>query len=236
LRTRLRSSGANGEVLLKLYTRVWARQQRAKSELATRVDTTRPLEALAMRLPRVRFRLRTLLILPAAVALILVAIDPFTARPCFWRNGSFEFDVVNARDRRAIRAYVTMTYEGPLAGQPGSGDWCRTLGAPYETYRGYTPDVGYGGLVCIVRHRPGTLIFRRHDQTIVEGVRFRVEAEGYEPFEFAPVDPQEKPLVCETWDPPVFRVELRRHGASGVPVSWSTRPELKLYEPWFPGR
>ena len=96
--------------------------------------------------------------------------------------------------------------------------------------------MGYGYLACIVRHRPGTLIFRRHDLTIIEGVRFRVEADGYEPFDFAPVDPQGKPLAFETWDPPVFRVALRRDGASGVPVSWSTRPELKLYEPWFPGR
>jgi hypothetical protein len=189
-----------------------------------------------MWLPRIRFRLRTMLMLPAAVALVLVAIDPFTARPSFWRIGVFEFDVVDARDRHSIRAYVTLTYEGPLAGQPDSGHTYRTLGVPYKTYRGYTPDVGYGGLACIVRHRPKTLIFRRHDQTITEGVRFRVEADGYEPFEFAPVNPKGEPLVFETWDPPVFRVELRPNGASAVPVSWSTRPELTLYEPWFPGR
>jgi hypothetical protein len=189
-----------------------------------------------MSLPRVRFKLRILLMLPAAVALILVAIDPFTARPCYWRYGIFEFDVVNARDRRPIRAHVTMTYEGSLAGQPGSGSSYSTLGEPYETYRGSTPHVGYGGLACIVRHQPGTLIFRRHDLTITEGVRFRVEADGYEPFEFAPVDLQGKPLVFKTWDPPVFRVELRRDGASAVPVSWSSRPELKLHEPWYPGQ
>jgi hypothetical protein len=187
-----------------------------------------------MRLPRARFKLRTLLLLPTAVALILVAIDPLTARPCYWRYADFEFDVVDARDRRPIRAYVSMTYEGPLAGQPGSGNLYRTLGLPYEKYRGLTPNVGYGGLTCIVRHRPGTLIFRRHDLTMTEGVRFRVEADGYEPFEFAPVDPQGEPLAFETWDPPVFRVELRRERESAVPASWSTRPELKWYEPWFP--
>jgi hypothetical protein len=185
--------------------------------------------------PRVRFKVWTLLLLPAAVALALVAIDPLTARPRYWRYASFAFDVVDANDRRPIRAYVTVTYEGLLAGQPGSGSFYRTLGEPYETYRGETPDVGYGGLACIVRHQPGTLIFRRHDRTMTEGVRFRVEADGYEPFEFAPVDPQGKPLAFETWDPPVFRVELRRDGASGVPVSWSTRPELELFKPWFPG-
>jgi len=189
-----------------------------------------------MRQPRAQFRLRTLLLLPAAIAPALMAIDPLTARPCYWRCATFEFDVVDARDRRPIQAYVTMTYEGPLAGQPGSGNFYRTLGLPYEKYCGLTPDVGYGGLACIVRHRPGTLIFRRHDLTITEGVRFRVEAHGYGPFEFAPGDAQGKPLAFETWDPPVFRVELRRDGAPGVPVSWSTRPELKLYEPWFPGR
>jgi hypothetical protein len=189
-----------------------------------------------MRRPRARFKLRTLLLLPAAVALVLVAIDPLTARPCYWRHGTFEFDVVDARDRRPIQAIVTMTYEGPLAGQPGSGSAYRTLGRPYETYRGMTPAVGYGGLNLIVRHRPGTLILRRHDLTITEGVRFRVDADGYEPFKFAPVDPQGKPLAFETWDPPVFRVELRRAGASGVPESWSTRPELKLHEMWLSGR
>jgi hypothetical protein len=188
-----------------------------------------------MRLPRVRFKVRTLLLLPAAVALVLAAIDPLTARPCYWRYGTFEFDVVDARDWRPMQAIVTMTYGGPLTGQPGSGNSYRTLGLPYETYRGLTPDVGYGGLTCIVRHRPGTLIFRRYYLTITEGVRFRVEADGYDPLEFAPVDPQGKPLAFETWDPPVFRVELRRAGQSGVPVSWSTRPELKWYEPWFPG-
>jgi hypothetical protein len=149
-----------------------------------------------------RFKLRTLLLLPATVALVLMAIDPFTARPCYWRLAVVEFDVVDARDRRPIQAYVTMTYVGPLAGQPGSGNFYRTLGLPYEKYHGLTPDVGYGGLACIVRHRPGTLIFRRHDLTITDGVRFRVEADGYEPFEFAPVDPQGKPLAFETWDPP----------------------------------
>jgi hypothetical protein len=188
-----------------------------------------------MRLPRVRFKMRTLLLLPVAVAIVLVAIDPLTARPSYWRKGLFEFDVMDARDRRPIRATVTMTYEGPLAGQTGSGDFYTTLGLPYETYRGLTPKVGYGGLVCIVRHRPRTLIFRRHDLTVTEGVRFRVAADGYEPFDFAPVDRHGKPLAFETWDPPVFRVELRRAGASGKPVFWSTRPELKAYYRWFPG-
>src|SRR5262245_47085874 len=116
-----------------------------------------------MRLPRARFKVRTLLLLPAAVALILVAIDRLTARPSYWRLGHVEFDVVDAHDRRPVEAIVTLTYEGPLAGQRGSGNSYRTLGLPYETYRGLTPNVGYGGLQCIVRHRPGTLIFRRHD-------------------------------------------------------------------------
>lgn len=183
-----------------------------------------------MGLPRVRFKMRTLLMLPAAVALVLLAIDPLTARPCYWRLSVVEFDVVDARHRRPIQARVTLTYEGPLAGQPDSGSSYTTHGTPYETYRGMTPDEGYGGLTCIVRHRPGTLFFRRHDQTITEGVRFRVEADGYEPFEFAPGDAKGRPLTFETWDPPVFRVELRRQGVAGVPVQWSTRPELKIYD------
>jgi hypothetical protein len=180
-----------------------------------------------VKLPRVRFKVRTLLLLPAAVALFLVAIDKLTAPPSYWRYGLFEFDVVDAHERRPIPALVTMTYEGPLAGQPGSGDSYVTLGVPYEKYRGLTPQVGYGGLKGIVRHRPRTLIFLPHDLSITDGVRFRIEADGYEPFEFWPVDPQGKPLAFESWDPPVFRIELRRAGESGEPVSWSTRPELK---------
>jgi len=183
---------------------------------------------------RWKFRLRTLLLLPVAVTLLLVAIDPFTARPCYWRLAVYEFDVVDARDRRSVRAKVTLTYEGPLTGQPDSGTFYVTPGVPYEKYRGMTPEVGYGGLVCIVRHQPRTLIFRRRDRTITEGLRFRIEAHGYKPFVFAPADASGRPLEFETWDPPVFRVELSREGSAGVPASWSTRPELKIY-PLFPG-
>ena len=50
-----------------------------------------------MRLPRVQFKVRTLLLLPVAVTMILVAIDPLTARPCFWRYGLFEFE-----DRKSV--------------------------------------------------------------------------------------------------------------------------------------
>ena len=187
-----------------------------------------------MRLPRVRISVRTLLALPAAVALLLVAIDRLTAPPDSWRDGIFEFDVVDARDQSPIAGYVTMTYIGPLAGQPGSGSACQTLGVVYDRYRGMTPSRGYGGLIGLVRHRPGTLLLRRHDVTITEGVRFRVEARGYEPFEFAPVDTRRQPLAFETKDPPVFRVELHRAGASGGgTASWSTRPELRFFD-WKP--
>jgi hypothetical protein len=184
-----------------------------------------------MKPPHVRFTVRTLLLLPPAVVLLLIAADPLTAGPSYWRyGGTFEFDVVDARDKRPIQANVTQVYEGPLAGQPHSGASYTTLGRPYEKYRGMTPNVGYGGICCVVRHLPRTLIFRRHDLTVTEGVRFTIKAVGYEPFEFAPVDPKGRPLAFETWDPPVFRVELRREGASGVPVSWSTRPELEVDE------
>ena len=182
-----------------------------------------------MRLPRVRLRLWTLLLLPAAVALLLVAIDPLTERPSFWRIALFEFDVVDASNKRPIQALVTLTYLGPLAGQPDSGISFTTAGVPYDTYRGITPDVGHGGLVGIVRHRQGTRFLRRHDMTVTEGVRFRVEAAGYETYEFDPVDTRGSPLEFKTWDPPVFRVELRPIGRSDVLRSWSTRPELR---PW----
>jgi hypothetical protein len=181
-----------------------------------------------------KLRLRTLRLLPAAVTLLLVAVDPLTSRPCYWRVAVCEFDVVDARNRRPLPALVTMTYEGPLAGQPGSGTSYITLGEPYEKYRGMTPNVGYGGLACIVRHQPRTLIFRRRDLTITEGLRLRIEADGYKPFAFAPVDARGMPLEFETWDPPVFRVELSREGSAGVPASWSTRPGLEVY-PGFPG-
>jgi hypothetical protein len=173
--------------------------------------------------------MRTLLLLPAAATLALFLADSLTARPSHWRYGAYEFDVVDASDRRSIPALVTLTYVGPLAGQAGSGAHYTTLGVPYDTYRGMTPDVGYGGLTGIVRNRPGTLIFRRRDLTITEGVRFRIEANGFEPFEFAPVDTKGRPLAFETWDPPVFRVELRRKGDSGITACWSTRPDLKIY-------
>jgi hypothetical protein len=190
-----------------------------------------------MKLPRVRFTMRTLLMLPPAVALLLIAVDPLTAGPSYRRyGGTYEFDVVDARDQRPIQAEVTLIYEGPLAGQIGSGESYTTLGVPYEKYRGMTPNIGYGGFCCLVRHVPRTLIFRRHDLTVTECVRFKIKAAGYEPFDFAPVDTKGRPLVFETYSPPVFRVELRPEGASGVPVSWSTRPELKEFGPWPTGK
>jgi hypothetical protein len=154
-----------------------------------------------LRFPRVRLTVRTLLALPAAIALLLVAIDPLTAGPDSWRYGSFEFDVVDARDRHPVAAYVTMTYVGPLTGQPGSGKSYKTLGLAYDRYRGMTPSIGYGGQAGIVRHRPGTIFFRHHGLTIAEGVRFRIEAEGYEPFTFTPADATGRPLEFEASAP-----------------------------------
>jgi hypothetical protein len=187
-----------------------------------------------MMIPRVQFTLRTFLLLPPAVVLLLIAADRMTARPSYWRyGGTYEFDVVDARDKRPIPAQVTIVYEGPLAGSFGSGNSYTTLGVPYAKYRGMTPNVGYGGFGSTVRHVPRTLIFRRHDLTVTEGVRFRFRAVGYEPFEFAPVDTKGRPLSFETYSPPVFRVELRPEGEAEVPVSWSTRPELEEWAwPW----
>ncbi len=176
------------------------------------------------------FRLRTLMLLPVGVTLLLYAVDPLTAHPSHWRVAVCEFDVVDADTRQPISATVTKFYDGPLMGQPGSGDSYVTLGVPYVKYRGMTLDVGYGGLVCIVRDQPGTLIFRRHDRTVTEGLRFRVEVEGYRPYEFAPVDARGRPLESESWDPPVFRVELVRDGSGGKQASWSARPELVPYD------
>ena len=166
-----------------------------------------------MRRPRAGSRSGPCLLLPIVAGLALVAVDPLTAAlPTYWRMGVFEFDVVDARDRAPIVAKVTIMYEGPLAGHPESGSSCTTLGLPYGRYRGSEGSVGYGGLAGIVRHLPETLIFRRHALTSTESVRFRVEAEGFETFSFAPDDPWGHPLGFPTHDPPVFRVELRRTG------------------------
>jgi hypothetical protein len=165
--------------------------------------------------------------LPVAVTLLLYAIDRLTAKPIYWFIGPYELDVVDARDHRPLRARVTVTYEGPLEGQPGSGSFWTTDGVAYKGYRWMTPERSYAGMVGIVGHRPKTLIFQRHDITVIDGVRFRVEAAGYEPFTLVPIDARGMPLEFDTWDPPVFRVELRPTGASEVPVRWCTRPELK---------
>ena len=63
--------------------------------------------------------MRGLLLLPAVVALALLAIGPFTAGRSFWRYGVCEFDVADADMLRPIEARVTMTCVGPLAGEKG---------------------------------------------------------------------------------------------------------------------
>jgi hypothetical protein len=180
-----------------------------------------------MRLPRVQFKVRTLLLLPSAVTLVLVAIDRLTAPPIYWMYGPYELDVVDARDHHPLKAHVTVTYEGPLAGQPHSGDSWVTDGVPYGEYRWLTPERSYAGMVGIVGHRPRSFILQRRDRSFIDGARFRVEVEGYEPLTFTPIDATGRPLEFDTWDPPVFRVELRPEGAAGVSSSWTTRPELK---------
>jgi hypothetical protein len=180
-----------------------------------------------MRLPRVRFTVRALLLLPIAATLVLAAIDRLTAPSIYWFIGAYELDVVDARDRHPVVAHVKVTYEGPLAGHPGES-WV-TDGVAYGKYRWMTPERSYAGLVGIVGHRPKSLFLQRRDRSFIDGARFRVEAEGYEPFTFTPVDAAGRPLEFDTWDPPVFRVELRPEGATGVSASWSTRPELKVY-------
>jgi hypothetical protein len=179
---------------------------------------------------RWQFRLVVLLILPAAVALLLLALDAITAPKAYWMLGVCEVDAVDAATGLPIRARVTMTYEGPLAGHKGSGNSYVTLGEPYETYRGMTPWIGYGGLGRVVRHVPKSRIIRPRDVTIVEGIRFKVEADGYEPFAFVPLDAVGRPIAAEGWSPPVFRAELRPLGSTGVKPSWRARPELKHYE------
>ena len=189
-----------------------------------------------MRRLRVRFTVRTLLLLPPAVVLLLIAVDRLTAPPSEWRYGTtFEFDVVDARDKHPIEAKVTLIYDGPLAGESGSGESYTTIGMPYDKYRGMTTKLGYGGFCCVARHLPRTLIFQRHDLTVTEGVRFKIHAAGYETFVFVPADRAGRPLSFETSPIPVFRIELRPEGEPAVPVSSSTRPELGL-DPDFPRR
>ncbi len=180
-----------------------------------------------MKFPRPRFSMRALLMLPLVVVVVMFLIDPLTARAPYWRLGTSELDVVNAATQQPIQARVARSYEGPLAGEPA--DAYTTPGWTYDTYRGMTPQIGYGGLTTIVRCRPKTLFFRRHDLTVAEGLRFLVEADGFEPFEFAPVDRLGRPLAFDTWDLPVFRVELRPKGRPEVTPSWRTRPELKHF-------
>ena len=171
-----------------------------------------------MRFPRLWFRLRTPLLLPVAAVLLLMAIDPMAAGRSYLYPVVFKFDVVNARDKHPIPAHVTMTYIGPFAGRPQGDRSYTTHGTPYRTYRGMTPWEGPGGISGVVWHRPPTLIFRRQHQTVVEGVRFQIEAPDYESFSFAPAGATGGPFVCEGWSVPVFRVELRREGASRVPA------------------
>jgi hypothetical protein len=192
-----------------------------------RLLPVKPIGTKAMRLPHARFTVRTLLLLPIAVSLLAVAIDRLTAPPVYWMMGPYELDVVDAYDRHPIKARVTVTYEGPLAGQrPSGGAWI-TDGEPYKGYRWMTPERSYAGMVGIVGHRPKSLFLQRRDRSFIDGARFRVEAKGYESFTFTPVDAAGRPMEFDAWDPPVFRVELRPAGAAGVSASWSTRPELK---------
>jgi hypothetical protein len=180
-----------------------------------------------MRLPRVRFSVRTVLLLPAAATLVLVAIDRLTAPSIYWSLGAYELDVVDARDHHPLVARVAVTYEGPLAGHPRES-WI-TDGVAYGKGRWMTPERSYAGLAGIVGHRPRSLFLQRHDRSFIDGARFRVEAAGYAPFTFTPDDAAGRPLEFDTWDPPVFRVELRPGGAAGAKASWCTRPELKLF-------
>jgi hypothetical protein len=167
--------------------------------------------------------------LPVVAALAIIATDRIGVRSPFWMYGEvFEFDVVDARDKRSLVGTITRTYVGALAGVPAT---TQTLGEPYHEFRGMTPQIGYGGLCCIVKRSPRTRFLRTHDISIVEGLRFRIEAEGYEPFDFAPVDASGRPLAFKAWDVPVFRIELRPVGRPEVPTSWSTRPELKRWAP-----
>jgi hypothetical protein len=182
-----------------------------------------------MQLPRIRLKLRILLLLPPFAALLMIAADRLTAKPPVWYYGvAFEFDVVDARDKRPIKASVTRSYFGPLSGEDNPGPTSRSSGSSYGKYRGMSRDGSYGGMCCAVRHLPRTLFLRKHDLWITEAIRFRVEARGYEPFDFVPVDIGGKPLAFDTPDIPVFRIELRPIGMPDVRATWSTRPELEL--------
>src|SRR4051794_39462714 len=155
-----------------------------------------PIGVKAMRLPRVRFRLRTLLLLPVAVALLAVGVDRLTAPKVFWMHGPYELDVVDARDRHPLQARVTVTYEGPLAGHPG-GTWV-TDGVPYKGYRWMTSERSYTGMVGIVGHRVRPRFLPRRDRSFIDGARFRVEADGYDPFTFTPDDAAGRPMEFDT--------------------------------------
>src|SRR4051812_28112241 len=114
-----------------------------------------------MRPPRVQFKVWTLLLLPIVVALLVVGIDRLTAPSIYWMIGPYEFDVVDAHDRHPLKARVTVTYEGPLAGQPGSGDSWVTDAVPYGEYHWMTPERSYAGMVGIIGHRPKSLFLQR---------------------------------------------------------------------------
>jgi hypothetical protein len=182
-----------------------------------------------MRLPRVRLKVRSLLLLPLVVAMLMIAADRLTAKRPDWVYGAaFEFDVVDARDKHPIVASATLTYFGPQKGESNPTPTIKTHGMSYGRYRGMTRDRGYGGMCCVVKRVPRTLFLLKEDQWITEGIRFRIEAPGYEPFDFLPVDNRGHALVFNSLDIPVFRIEMRPIGEPHAQASWTTRPELEL--------
>jgi hypothetical protein len=182
-----------------------------------------------MHLPRLRLKVRSLLLLPPLIAILLLAADWLTAKPPRWVYGSaFEFDVVDARDKRPIVASITRTYFGPLAGEDDPTPTIKTLGMAYGRFRGMSRDRWYGGNCCVVKYLPRTLFLHKVDRWVTEGIRFKVEASGYEPFDVVPIDSGGHPLVFNTQNIPVFRVELRPVGKPKVQACWSTRPELEM--------
>jgi hypothetical protein len=190
-----------------------------------------------MTLHRLRLKVRGLLLLPPAIAMLMIAADRLTAKRPDWVYGAtFEFDVVDARDKHPIKATITRTYCGPLVRESDSVHTFTTSGRAYGKYRGLTRDCGYGGNCCVVKHVPRTLFLLKEDQWVTEGTRFTIESRGYEPFDFVPVDSKGKPLVFNSLNIPVFRIEMRPIGMSDVPVAWSTRPELEFDTDFLSGK
>ena len=118
-----------------------------------------------MRLPRVRLKVRSLLLLPPVIAMFMIAADRLTAKRPDWVYGAtFEFDVVDARDKHPIKATITRTYCDPLSGEGDPTHTFTTSGRTYGKYRGSTRDCGYGGNCCVVKRVPRTLFLRKEDQ------------------------------------------------------------------------